>query len=510
MKRKTNIWRGLLILVIVLAVAAGGLLIYRNQTTLAQDTAEEPVQTTTVRRGDLVVSATGAGTVIPASEVELGFSSGGVLTDLPVHVGSKVAAGDVLARVDDTDARMQVANAELNLAQAQLQLAKLKQEPTTAELAAAAGSLASAQATLEDRLQPSTAQDIAAAQQSLLSAQQKLADLLAGPSAEDITAAEVDLKLAEITLQQAQSEYDKVAWRPEVAGTSQAAALQEATLAYQKAKAAYDTAMQGATAAEISAARASVAQAQSTLDSLRKGSTAQEIAAARAAVEQAQAQLDELKAGTAAIDLELTEITVKQAENSLTSAQTVLEETTMKAPFAGTVTAIAADVGERVGSTTLVTLADLNQPRVEIYLDETDLDKVGLDYEAEVTFDALPDQVFTGKVVQVDPELVNSNGVSTVRAIVQLDADSFAKPQTLPIGLNASVEVIGGRATQALLVPVEALREISSGQYAVFVMQDGQPTLRMVEIGLMDYTYAEITSGLEQGEVVTTGIVETQ
>jgi multidrug efflux pump subunit AcrA (membrane-fusion protein) len=485
-------------------------LIYRNQTTLAQDTIAEPVQTTTVRRGDLVVSATGAGTVIPASEVELGFDSGGVLTEIPVTVGSQVSAGDVLARVNDADARMQVADAELNLAQAQLQLAKLKQEPTTAELASAEGSLASAQATLESRVQPSTGQDIAAAQQSLLSAQQKLADLLAGPSAEESTAAEVDLKLAEITLQQAQSEYDKVAWRPEVAGTSQAAALQEATLAYQKAKAAYDTAMKGATAAEISAARASVAQAQSTLDSLRQGSTGQEIAAARAAVEQAQAQLDELKAGTAAIDLELSEISVQQAQNALTAAQTTLAETVLHAPFAGTVTAIAASVGERVGSSTLVTLADLNQPLVEVYLDETDLDKVGLDYAAEVTFDALPDQAISGKVVQVDPELVNSNGVSTVRAIVQLDAGSFAKPQTLPIGLNASVEVIGGRATQALLVPVEALREITPGQYAVFVMENGQPTLRLVEVGLMDYTYAEITAGLEQGDVVTTGIVETQ
>ena len=90
-----------------------------------------------------------------------------------------------------------------------------------------------------------------------------------------------------------------------------------------------------------------------------------------------------------------------------------------------------------------------------------------------------------------------------------MDADSFSKPQTLPIGLNASVDVIGGRATQALLVPVEALREISTGSYAVFVVKDGKPTLTMVEVGLMDLTYAEITSGLNQGDVVTTGIVET-
>jgi multidrug efflux pump subunit AcrA (membrane-fusion protein) len=77
------------------------------------------------------------------------------------------------------------------------------------------------------------------------------------------------------------------------------------------------------------------------------------------------------------------------------------------------------------------------------------------------------------------------------------------------VGSNASVDVIGGRAENAILVPVEAVREIAPGEYAVFVMEDGEPKLRIVTVGLMDYTSAEITSGLEAGEVVTTGVVET-
>jgi hypothetical protein len=40
-------------------------------------------------------------------------------------------------------------------------------------------------------------------------------------------------------------------------------------------------------------------------------------------------------------------------------------------------------------------------------------------------------------------------------------------------------------------------------------MENGQPRLKVVEVGLMDYTYAEIKSGLSEGDVVTTGIVET-
>jgi multidrug efflux pump subunit AcrA (membrane-fusion protein) len=61
-----------------------------------------------------------------------------------------------------------------------------------------------------------------------------------------------------------------------------------------------------------------------------------------------------------------------------------------------------------------------------------------------------------------------------------------------------------------VLVPVEALREIGDGKYTLFVMQNGTPKLRTVDVGLQDITYAEIKSGLEAGEIVTTGIVETQ
>jgi multidrug efflux pump subunit AcrA (membrane-fusion protein) len=76
--------------------------------------------------------------------------------------------------------------------------------------------------------------------------------------------------------------------------------------------------------------------------------------------------------------------------------------------------------------------------------------------------------------------------------------------------MSASIEVIAGRAEDTLLVPVEALRELGPGQYAVFILEEGQPMLRPVEVGLRDFTYAEILDGLTQGDEVTTGIVETE
>jgi len=147
---------------------------------------------------------------------------------------------------------------------------------------------------------------------------------------------------------------------------------------------------------------------------------------------------------------------------------------------------------------------------LEVYLDETDLDKVAVGYEADVTFDALPDNIYTGKVIRVDPGLVTVSNVQAIKILVLLDENQIDKNTTLPVGLNASVDIIAGRVENAVLIPVEALRDLGDGEYGVFVVNNGELEFRSVEVGLMDVTTVEIVSGLEAGEVVSTGIVQTQ
>ncbi|MEA3336509.1 MAG: efflux RND transporter periplasmic adaptor subunit [Chloroflexota bacterium] len=494
----------------IIAVAIGGYYYYNEVYVVAQEPEEPPIQTATVRQGELVVSATGAGTVIPVTETNLGFRSGGILSELLVQVGDQVKAGDILARVDDTESQLQVEQAGINLRTAELQLEKLLEDPGTADLASAQSSLVSALADQESLLTPATNEELAAAQQNLLSAQQTLNDLLSGPADDDMAGARAELALAEIAVQQAQSDYDKVAWRSDIGQLQQSVALQEATIAFDKAKSNYDAQAAGASADQISSSRAQVSQAQATLDALQEGPTGQQLAAAQAKVDLAQAQLDSLMEGTGVLDIELAQLSVDQAQKNLDSADNTLADTELIAPFEGVVTSLDSQVGENVGSSAFIHLADLGQPLLEIFLDETDLDKVATGFEVDVVFDAFPDDTFVGTVVQVDPSLATESGTTVVRALVRLDEASFAKPLVLPIGLNATVEVIGGRANNAMLVPVEALREITPGQFAVFVMENGEPKLQMVEVGLMDFTFAEIVSGLERGDVVSTGIIRTQ
>jgi RND family efflux transporter MFP subunit len=251
-----------------------------------------------------------------------------------------------------------------------------------------------------------------------------------------------------------------------------------------------------------------VLDAQSVLENVRTPPDQSVIQAATIQVQQAEINLvqaqAELEAGP-----ESAHLAVEQAQINLESAQKDLERTTLVAPFDGTVVAVDVKAGEYVSAGPAITIADLSQPLVEVYLDETDLDKVASGFEVEVTFDALPDDVFTGQILRIDPILVTVDGAPAVRAFAQLDPESFGKPRDLPVGLNAAIEIIGGRAEDALLVPVEALRELSPGQYAVFVVIDGKPQLRLVEVGLVDFANAEIISGLELGDVISTGVIET-
>jgi RND family efflux transporter MFP subunit len=193
---------------------------------------------------------------------------------------------------------------------------------------------------------------------------------------------------------------------------------------------------------------------------------------------------------------------VSQAQLSLDSAQRSLEETQLTAPISGTVTAVDAQVGAEVGTAAIITLADLQAPQIQFWVEESDMASAAVGNAVNITFDALPDYVYPGKILSVDPTVVTVSNTPAIQATASIDLSTH--PVQLLSGMNASVEVVAGQALNALLVPVDALREIADGQYAVFVVQpDGQLEMRPVKVGLKDLVNAEILSGLQEGETVT-------
>lgn len=529
MLRKKSFW--IIITLVLIAAGAGGYYYYYNIYSAEQVTEEAPLQTAVARAGEIIISATGAGTLTAGTTIDIGFESSGILAETLVKAGDVVAAGDVLARLNSSDAEQAVAEAELSLAQAALDvdsetvatnIALAEVELTQAEI-----NLTIAQADLDELLnwQPDE-NEVELAEANLSAAQGKLGEAASTDSMADasITSSRVSLERAQADLASAQ-EAVTTAFDPgrewELNYTDETrdklenerdSALSRLTSAEQDleiAQANYSLATAGLNYANTLSAQSSVVSAEITLEEAMTPPTAEEIATADLAVKQAEAALQQAELNLVTVQNNTqAEISYAQAQLKLETAQAALAETELVAPMNGTIMSVAAYPGESV-SGSLITLSNLTQPLLEVYLDETDINMVNQGNPVDVVFDALPNETFTGQVVQIDPQLTTESNVTVVSALVQLDSSEAAQTQNLVVGLNATVEVIGGQTEDAVLVPIEALRELSPGEYAVFVMEDGEPTLRMVEVGLMDYTYAEITSGLEAGEEVTTGIVET-
>ena len=140
-------------------------------------------------------------------------------------------------------------------------------------------------------------------------------------------------------------------------------------------------------------------------------------------------------------------------------------------------------------------------------MDPLDYSNINVGNKTSVVFDALPTLTYTGKVTQISPQLVTISGSSVVEGTVVLDTTQAANvpPLTLPLGVTASVDIIQSQANNVILVPVQALHELSPNNYSVFLMVNGTPTLKTVTVGLQDGTFAEIKTGLKVGDVVSTG-----
>jgi multidrug efflux pump subunit AcrA (membrane-fusion protein) len=122
----------------------------------------------------------------------------------------------------------------------------------------------------------------------------------------------------------------------------------------------------------------------------------------------------------------------------------------------------------------------------------------------DITFSSYDTLTFTGKVVRIDPAMVTVNGSPTVQVWATFNPQQH--PAKLLYGMDADVEVVAGQAQNALLVPVQALRQLGAGQYAVFVLQpNGELQMRPVQVGLRDAVNAQILSGVQAGEQVSIG-----
>ncbi len=483
---------------VIVAIALIGY--QRLSLTRGSGQARGDVQVARVEQGTIVATVFAVGNVVPQRESHLTFPVIGTVKGVRVAVGDPVEAGQVLAALDTADLEREVTNAELALAIREAELARLKAGPTETELASAQAALKAAEEALATLKAGPNPAEVAAARSALNAAQTRYELLKAQPNADAVRQAQLQLEQAKNSLWHAQAQRDMAC---SVEGAKSLCDAFEAEVgnghvAVQMAELALQQAQSPASEAELQSALAEVQAAQARLNQLLAGPSAAELAAAEAQVAQAKAQLEKLTGGPPPEELRIAEARVQQAKLALQQAQRNLAEATLRAPFAGVVTAVNYAAGDTARPDLPgIIVADPSQLYLKVNIAEVDIAQIQVGQEAEVILDAMPDHAFAGQVTSIAPAARSELGVVNYPVTVAIaEADPRIKP-----GMTGNVRITVGRRENVLVVPNRAIRR-SKGQHVVAVWRDGQPMETPVRIGFSNDTMTEVVEGLRQGELV--------
>lgn len=261
----------------------------------------------------------------------------------------------------------------------------------------------------------------------------------------------------------------------------------------------------------LETARANLAAAQQKLDQAKNPpATAQNPAPAVDAVAVAQAKA-----------------AVNAAALDVSDAKAAVEATTLKAPSAGTISAVNFSVGQTVGgggnssssssssssaangsssnsSRAFATLLDLDHMVVNVGFPESDAGKLASGQPVTLTIDPLPGERMTGTLASIDTVSTVVSNVVTYNAVVSFDL----VPAGVKPGMTANVAVIAARRDNVISVPSAAI-STAGGASTVTVRVDGVDETRPVVTGLKGDGTTEIISGLDPGDqvVMSVGVV---
>jgi HlyD family secretion protein len=380
------------------------------------------------------------GTIRPARTVHLAFVVGGTLHSECVKLGQEVRAGDLLARLEAAELELDLRQAAEALALSQARLAQARAGPRQEAVAVAEAEYRRAQAQHEALLAGVLPDEVAAFRADYQAALVRYRQVKAGALPEDLIVAQAAVDRTGAALQRAQAAYDLVAGRPDVGASPQAAALHEATVDYEAAKAQYQRLKNLPTKADLELARADLAHAEAQLALVQAGPTPGEVAASIEAVAVARAQLALAKAGPRAEDVALAEVQVQQAHTALARAEQSLSKAELLAPFDGVVSGVYLHAGEWAGpGVAVVELLDASRWRVETRnVGELSIGRVRVGQSARVRIMAFRGKDVGGLVLAISPLGVVQQGDTTYTVIIELEPTDLA----LRPGMNAEVEIV--------------------------------------------------------------------
>jgi HlyD family secretion protein len=214
-------------------------------------------------------------------------------------------------------------------------------------------------------------------------------------------------------------------------------------------------------------------------------------------------------AETAAAACRAARAVVEQAEAGVELATRQQGLTVIRAPFAGIVADLSVELGEYTTPSPpgmpippVLDIIDPGSLYISAPMDEVDSARIHPGQPARITIDSYPGRAFQGRVSRVAPYVLDREEQNrTVEIEVEL-ADLPADVRLLP-GTSADVEILLTAKEDALRIPTQALLE---GNKVLVVTGEGVLAERRLEIGLKNWDWTEVVSGLRPGDRVVTSL----
>ncbi|WP_310417983.1 biotin/lipoyl-binding protein [Chamaesiphon sp. OTE_8_metabat_110] len=450
------------LLVAIPLLGIGSYVGYNQLVTVPKQRAQSKIQTAAVTRGNLTILVSANGTVQPESSVNVSPKTSGVLKRLLVKEGDFVKPGQIVAYMDNSNLQGQLLQAR--------------------------GNVAAAQANLNKVVSGNRSQDIAQAQAQVNEANAGLNKLIAGNRSQDIAGAKANLSKVQATNRQAAEDL-----RRNQQLQAQGAISQQALSTARSTR---------------DGAQAQVEQAQQSLNLLNAGSRPEDIAQARSVVNQRQQALNLLKAGSRPEDIAQARAEVMAAQGAVTIAQRIIDDTTIRAPFAGIIARKYADPGAFVTPTTagsavtsatsssILALASTNEIVAQVA--EASISQIRVGQVAVIKVDAYSGKTFAGKVTQVATQSLVQQNVTSFEVKV-----AVADPQKLlSQGMNVTIDFKAGELNQVLVVPTAAIVQQAKAQGVFVAKTGGDPVFTPIVVGTTVNDKTEVKSGLTGNERV--------
>jgi len=270
----------------------------------------------------------------------------------------------------------------------------------------------------------------------------------------------------------------------------------------------YQNKVSAAQKSSLDAQKTSISAAQITLSSIKseisllKIQNNNNIHSAISAVDSARASLELQYANYDSLVAKPRDVDISYYEAALSQAIAARNKAIIFAPIDGMITKINKKEGELISVNEI--MIEMLSPNYEINVDvpETDITKISVGDEAEITLSALgKDTKFKGVVLRIDPASTDVQGVVYYKVRVGINDE---KADLLKPGMSADILIKTDERKDVIFVPSRTvLTNNGTNQKYVRVLVDGNIEERTVELGLKaDNSMVEIISGLEEGEEV--------